>query len=87
MVLTSLPKIDKAMFKSEIEDFPSNPVICKWLPRSGLQVCLLNVKEKARLSTKDKVRKLIEKNERHTGMSLALSAQKKKATTVARTYT
>jgi hypothetical protein len=45
------------------------PTKKKWLTRSGLQGCLLNAKEKARLSTKDKVRKVTEK-ERHTVMSL-----------------
>jgi len=59
MVLTSLPKFDTAMFETKIEVFRSNPLICKWLPQLGQQACLLNAKEKARLSTNNKAGKFI----------------------------
>jgi hypothetical protein len=61
MVLTSLPEFDTAMFKSKIEVFTPNPLICKWLPQLRLQACLLHAKEKASLTTKNKVRKVAEK--------------------------
>jgi hypothetical protein len=52
--------------QSKTEGFTSNPIMCDWLPQSGLQACQLHAKEKACLSTKNEVRKVTEKkNYRH----------------------
>jgi hypothetical protein len=61
MFRTNLPKSDTAMFKMKIEGLTSNPIICKWIPQSGLQVRLLHAKERGCLSTKEKVQTFTER--------------------------